>query len=339
MTNPVPAGLGLSSTEVAAVLEAAAMAPSVHNSQPWRFRVLPDRIELHADPARRLPATDPGDKELRLACGAALANLRIALEGLGIRPLVTLLPRNADADALAVVRRGGHVTPSDQVLDLRRAIPVRHTNRKPFLSDRVTPVQLNSLVRAAQSERSWMHPITDPVQRKRLHALVVRAHQIQLANVEFRAEFEHWTGHGGDRCDGVPVRSAGPAHEPQDHWVLRDFSGGLARERVPGKDFELEPLIAVVCSYYEGELAELHAGQAMQRVLLTATTLGLSASFLAQPIEVPACREELRRLLGTGITAQTILRLGHGTPVVATPRRPVADLLINAEPVLPGGIP
>src|SRR4051812_39719736 len=135
MTSPVPASLGLSPDEVAAVLGAAAMAPSVHNSQPWRFQGLADRVQLHAQLARRLPATDPDDKELRLACGAALANLRIALEALGIRPLVTLLPHGTKA--LAVVRRGGHVTPSDHILDLRRAIPVRHTNRKPF---RVDPV-------------------------------------------------------------------------------------------------------------------------------------------------------------------------------------------------------
>ena len=337
MTSPVPASLGLNPAEVATVLEAAAMAPSVHNSQPWRFRALRDRIELQADLTRRLPATDPDDKELRLACGAALTNLRIAVEALGTRPLVTLLPR--DTSALAVVRRGGHVTPSDHVLDLRRAIPNRHTNRKPFRAEPVTPVQLNQLVHAAQSERSWLHPITDHAQRSRLHALVTRAHQIQLANVEFRTELEHWTGHHGDRHDGVPARAAGPTPEPQDRWVLRDFSGGHARERRPGKDFEHEPLIAVICSYYEGQLAELHAGQAMQRVLLTATTLGLSASFIAQPIEVPDCRAELRRLLGAGMNAQTILRVGHGSPVAPTPRRPVAELLIDAAPSLPGGTP
>jgi hypothetical protein len=75
----------------------------------------------------------------------------------------------------------------------------------------------------------------------------------------------------------------------------------------------------------------------MQRVLLTATTHGLSASFITQPIEVPACRNELRQLLGNGATAQTLLRVGYGSPVAPTPRRPVADLLIDAAPALPGG--
>lgn len=337
MTHTIPGSLGLSPVEVVAVLEAAAMAPSVHNSQPWRFRVLPDRIELHADLARRLPATDPGDKELWLACGAALANMRIALEALGIRPLVTLVPSDAGAQTVAVVRYGGHAAPTTQLTDLRRAIPHRHTNRRPFLDLPVSQVDVSHLVRAAQAERSWLHLVTNGVQRAQLSSLITRAHRSQLANPRFRAEFAEWTGRPGSRRDGVPATSAGPAVEPQDKWVLRDYSSGQARSRVAGKDFESEPLLAIVCSYYEGRLAEVCAGQAMQRLLLTATTLGLAASFVTQPIEVLVCREELRRLLGAGITAQTVLRLGHGSPVAPTPRRPVAELLADVTPVLPGG--
>jgi hypothetical protein len=86
VTTQVPAALGLSPHDTAAVLQAAGLAPSVHNTQPWRFRVTPDVIELHADPTRRLPVADPEDVELRLACGAALFNLRLALHGHGVRP-------------------------------------------------------------------------------------------------------------------------------------------------------------------------------------------------------------------------------------------------------------
>ena len=82
--------LGLSGPETVAVLETAALAPSVHNTQPWSFRVAPDVIELHLDPARRLPVADPDDQELRLACGAALFNLRLALLARGVRPAVAL---------------------------------------------------------------------------------------------------------------------------------------------------------------------------------------------------------------------------------------------------------
>jgi hypothetical protein len=87
----------------------------------------------------------------------------------------------------------------------------------------------------------------------------------------------------------------------------------------------------VLCSYYEGRMAGLQAGQAMQRVLLTANTLGLSASFMSEPVEVPGIHAELRRALGGSLVPQTVLRVGFGSAVAATPRRPIGDLLI--EPV------
>src|SRR5437764_13761978 len=110
--NPVPAALGLSATDITGVLQAGSLAPCLHNSQPWRFRILSDQIELHADLERSLPATDPEGRELRLSCGAALLNLRLALQGHGVRPLMTLLPSGYRAGvdgsgALAVVRYGG----------------------------------------------------------------------------------------------------------------------------------------------------------------------------------------------------------------------------------------
>ncbi len=114
-------------------------------------------------------------------------------------------------------------------------------------------------------------------------------------------------------------------------WVLRDFSAGEARPRVVGKDFESDPLIAVIGSLDDRPLAQLRAGQAMQRVLLTATAEGLSASFLSQVIEVPATRGLLRELIGGGVWPQTVLRIGYGTPVRGTPRRDVAGFLGRAN--------
>ena len=84
----------------------------------------------------------------------------------------------------------------------------------------------------------------------------------------------------------------------------------------------------MLCTFHDGPLAEIQAGQALQQVLLTATALGLSASFLSQPIEVPHIRAKLRRAFKTTLEPQAILRLGFGSPVPATPRRPVGDLLL-----------
>ncbi|MFR9731151.1 Acg family FMN-binding oxidoreductase [Saccharopolyspora sp. MS10] len=326
-----PPALGLAAEQVHQVVRLAGRAPSLHNRQPWLFRVAPDVIGLYADPSRRMPGTDPEDRELRLGCGAALLNLRLALEHVGVRPLVTLLPRSAEPALLAEVRRGGSVRVGAEQSSLLRAITTRRTNRHPFLPTPVPKVHRNELVSSVTSEHGWLHVIDRP-QRAELLGLVRRAHQEQLTNEAFRAEMAAWTGLGEGAPEGVQASSAGPASEEQDEWVLRDFSGGRGRPRVPGKDFEDDPLTVVLCSYGSGKQSDLEAGEALQRLLLTATSLGLAASMLSQVIEVRRTRAELRAMLGGTLEPQAVLRIGYGSPVAPTPRRDPADLLLT-DPV------
>ena len=324
----VAAALGLGPEQIESALTAASLAPSVHNTQPWRFRVLRDRVELHPDPCRRLAATDPDGRELRLSCGAALFNLRLALQGMGVRPMVTMLPGRDAPGALAVVRQVGKIKADAETRALLDAVPRRRTNRRPFLEAPVDPRQRHALVRAAELERSWLHVITTPEHRAQLKRFVQQAHQIQLGDEGVQAELAAFTGHRPGASDGVPPASAGVRPEMQDEWTFRDFQGP---ERHPGKDYESDPLVVVLCSFYDGPLGELQAGQAMQRVLLTATIRGLSASFLSQPVEVRQVREELRRALGGVVVPQTVLRLGFSTPVPATPRHSVSELMVDSD--------
>lgn len=320
----------LTSDDIRAVLVAATSAPSLHNSQPWRFHRTPDAIELYADHTRALPAADPDERELLLACGAALCNLRLALRARGLHPTVSLLPESGRPDLLARVRPVGRgpVAPADAAL--ANAIGRRRTNRRPFAATPVPPTVVPALRMAARSEQAWLATLM-PAQLPLLRALVSAAHVAQQDDPAFVAEWSRWTGREPGSTDGVPARSSGPLPEPHDEWVLRDFSGGRAKTRVPGKDFEPDPLIVVIGSFQDHPLSRLHAGQAMQRVLLTAATLGLSASFLSQVVEVPSTRLRLRELIGGGLWPQTVLRLGYGSPVPPTPRRDL-DEVVEADP-------
>lgn len=325
-----PAALGLDRERIEQVIRLAGTAPSLHNVQPWRFRVLPEVIEVHADADRRLPATDPGDSELRLGCGAALFNLRLALEHYGVRPWVSLTPYSEDPTILAAVRHAGSVRPQTEQTELYRAITDRRTNRRPFLPAPVPATRRHALVGAVETEHSWLY-VVKRTQRSRLIGLVRRAHDVQLADAAFRAEIAHWTGKRPGVRAGVPAQSAGPRPESQDEWVLRDFSGGQARARVPGKDFEDDPLMLVLYSYSSGRAVDVRAGQALQRLLLTATSLGLAVSFLSPVVEVRETSEELRSLLGATVRPHAVLRVGYGSPVPATPRRAPEELLVDDE--------
>jgi hypothetical protein len=301
----------------------------LHNSQPWRFRVRPQVIELWADPERRLPAADPTGREHRVACGAALFNLRLALHGHGIRPLITLHAGGDHPDFLASVRFGGHRPPTPELRQLLAAVPRRHTNRLPFADEPVTTGERAALRKASMEEGAWLHMIEDDRERSEVARLAAAAHAAQQADPAYRAEFAEWTGVAEDRDDGVPARAGDYRPAAHDSWVKRDYTGGQGRSTTSaGIPFERQPMIAVLTSYAFGPYADVTAGQAMQRVLLTATAAGLTASFLSQLIEVERAREGLRRLIGGPRGPQVVLRIGRGWPVSATPRRSVEDLLL-----------
>jgi hypothetical protein len=171
-------------------------------------------------------------------------------------------------------------------------------------------------------------PAEMPDDRVRLRDLVRRAQQAQLEEPRFAAELARWTARPDGVRDGVPLRSSGPRPEPQDEWVLRDFGAGRGRERTPGKDFEPSPLLMVLQSYLDGPAAQVQAGQALQRVWLTLTALGLSASLISQPVEVPEVRADLRRLVANNLPPQAIMRIGYGTPAHPTPRSPVTRFVV-----------
>ncbi|RCW39633.1 nitroreductase family protein [Halopolyspora algeriensis] len=318
--------MGLAPEQAEQVIRLAGTAPSLHNTQPWRFRLHSQAIELHVDTARRLPHTDPDDEELRLGCGAALFNLRLALQHFRIRPGVSLIPHTGEPTLLATVRSQGALNPAEEQVRLFRAITTRRTNRRPFLATPVPETHRHALLGSVEDEHSALHTV-DRTQRAELLELVHRAHEVQMADEGFRTEMAHWTGRTAEALEGVPASSAGPRREDQDEWVLRDFSGGQARQRVPGKDFEDDPLTVVLCSYDKSRTDDLQAGQALQRMLLTATSLGLTASLMSQVIEVVETRERLRQLLGGRLHPQALLRIGYGSPVPATPRRAPHELL------------
>jgi nitroreductase len=314
--------------DVATAVAAAIHAPSMHNSQPWRFRVRSDAVDVRLDPERQLPASDPSGWAGRLACGAAVFNLRVALAVQGVQATVTLRPDPADPDLMARVSFGERrrATPAEH--QLWAAIPRRHSNRAPFWPDRVPAAARAALTAAAGAEGGWLELLIGVGPVAALAEIAQAANRVLLRNPGYRAEVAAWTrdgnGSAGHVEDGVPAAAGGPSSEPQDLLPGRPF-GTLIRP--PGRDFEPEPLVAVLGTAGDTTYDQLTAGQVLQRVLLTATDLGLAVSMLSQPIEVASAREQLRLALGRYGTPQMVLRIGYGQQGLATPRRPVSAVI------------
>lgn len=312
---------------VAAALHAGTRAPSPHNTQPWEFRVHGETIEVLLDDTRVLGYCDPEAREATLACGAAVFNMRMAIAEQGRECVVEPLPDRARPLLLARVTMGGQRRPTPEEQRLASAVERRHTNRRPFLDREIPVAARHALTRAAAAEGTRL-VLLDQAQRfDEFVALLRHADHVQQQDPRFQAELRAWT-HGGERDDGVPKAAGGPRAADGGLLALRDFGGDVATER----EFERRPLVAVLTTRGDTRLDMLRAGQAMQRVLLSATSAGLNASFLAQPIEVGSVRERLRELLGGHEQPQTALRLGYGYPSAATPRRPVEDVTREGPP-------
>jgi len=132
--------------------------------------------------------------------------------------------------------------------------------------------------------------------------------------------------------DGVP-RAAG-GHRPAVGSVLalRRYAPDQSYESIVEHPYEQDPLVAVLASRTDTAADHVRAGQALQRVLLTAVVTGLSVSFVSQPVEVASTRAGLRELLGGRLYPQAGLRLGYGYAVAQTPRRGI-DVVTGAKSV------
>lgn len=301
--------LGLTSEQVDGLLTTADRAPSPPDGRPWRFRVTSRVIELYAVPERALPVADPDGREQRMACGTALFNLRLALHGYRIRPIVTLLPDRAHPHLLAVVRHGGTKEPTPEQMRLLLAVPAQRTDRQPFGTAAVPRHEQHGLRRAALEEGAWLHVMHDRPERVALQALVLRAERLQMADPDFRDELAMRSARSAERRDDVSPRVG---QQPSE--VVDEPTGGGDRPHAPGEVVEEEPLTALLTSHLSGTMAEVQVGQALQRVLLTATAAGLATSSLRQVVEVPQTREELRRLFGGARPPQAVLRIGWRAP-------------------------
>ena len=219
---PLPAGL------VETLVATAGRAPSLHNTQPWRFRTGSDGLELIADPNRVLPALDPTGREMLVSCGAALFGLRLAVRQAGYLPVVGLLPDPDQPSVLARVQLGAPAPMTNNERRLLAALPHRHTHRGAFEPGPVTASLLAGLRRDAAAEGATLCYVEQPDHYQQLAALVAAADRRQEADPAVRGETRGWTRPGGDAArDGVPAHAIpAPRYQQPGRLAQRDFDLG-----------------------------------------------------------------------------------------------------------------
>ncbi|WP_448623642.1 Acg family FMN-binding oxidoreductase [Geodermatophilus sp. URMC 64] len=328
----------------AQIVTAATRAPSIHNTQPWRFAAVPDRLDVFHDRARALPVLDPTGRQQVISCGIAVAFAVVALRAAGAETAVELLPDPADPDHLAGIRVTGPREATDDDRALAEAIEHRHTVRAAFEPRAVPTEVLDRLQREAGAHGLWVKTITRSEEEVATVFLLSQAEEMEQREPEYLKELESWLRTDPGAVDGVPVEAV-PEGDPRDrpsNWLVRDFAVGSREQRLfraggdpdaPPPEVE-RPTVVLFGTESDDRAAWLQAGQALGRVLLLATAEGLVASPLTQALDWPVARTRLRQRLSLVGYPQMLLRMGYppaGLTPPASGRRPVADVL-RVEP-------
>jgi nitroreductase len=215
------------------LIEVAARAPSVHNTQPWRFTVTEQAVELYADSGRQL-LEDPAGREMIISCGAALFGLRLAIRSLGYQPEADLFPEPGQRHLLARVRAGRPLPVTADERAMLRAVPHRHTHRGAFEPGPLPGDLLARLHDDAAAEGATLVIVDGGPAYQRLTAILAAWRRRQdlyptsPAEIQARAETRRWTREADSEArDGVPAH-AFPAATGSETGSLpqRDFDLG-----------------------------------------------------------------------------------------------------------------
>lgn len=315
-----------------AALMLATRAPSVHNSQPWRWRVGARSLHLFVDRERQLPHTDPDGRDLLLSCGATLNHSVIALTALGWVPKVLRYPNPGDKDHVASLQLRPQ-NPADIDIALAAAIPRRRTDRRHYSHWPVPAGDLALMAARAARAGVLMRRVYD---LDTLDRIAAEAATVHAGDRDYAVELAAWSGRYASTA-GVPARNT-PRPDTAAHVPTRWFAGPTLAQPPESSAAEDNAIIVALGTADDDDLARVRAGEVTSLLLLTATALGLASCPITEPLEVTATRDMVRAdVLGGEAHPQMLLRVGwapvNSDPLPATPRRDLSEVVAQLDAV------
>jgi len=309
-------------------VDLACRAPSLHNSQPWRWHYSSGRLDLFGDRSRLLGEADPSGRQLAISCGAALHHLEIAMTSLRWRSEVTILPRREPPGPLASLLFHRDAHPQSHDFDLLTAIRRRRSDRRPFAPP--PPAFLGQLDRYQDLAAQYGVDLDalGPQERSALAAATQASAAARRYEAGYQAELHWWAGH--DRPDeGIPSGALATASESADVAAGRPFPTPMRSESTQSRGSD-ESSVLLLSTHSDTKAEWLASGRAFSAIVLDATVRQLATCPLTHLTEVRQSRELIRGLVSGVGTPQILIRVGTGgapASVPETPRRPLIEVL------------
>ncbi|HET6878164.1 MAG TPA: hypothetical protein VFH38_11590 [Jatrophihabitans sp.] len=339
MSGSVPAGDGsehpspalrIDRADAETAVTVAVRAPSIHNTQPWRWELDAGGLLLFADRDRQLAVADPDGHSLLISCGAALHLTELALRAEGFAVDVERLPEPGDPDLLARFSVRGGVSPDDALAARVDAALRRRSDRRPFALRELDEDVIEELQRASGGPGARVDFPRLPDQRINLAVAVSWADRVERDDSAYTAEMARWLRDPEVHAtaDGIPLEAVPhvpPQHPRRVDLPQRDFEVGVTGRQLIDRDVDERPLIAVVLTDFDNPRDHLLSGEAMMRLMIEAELRGLASCPLSQAVDFAAFRTRVQGLMGWVGYPQIMLRLGYPSSppaqLPATPRR------------------
>ncbi|MTE14305.1 Acg family FMN-binding oxidoreductase [Nocardia aurantiaca] len=318
---------------ITAVIELAARAPSLHNTQPWRWRFDGRCLCLYADAERQLTSTDPLARQLVISCGAMLDHVATVFADRGWHTDIVRVPDERHPDRLAAIEFRPWSNPPANIRALARAVEHRRTDRLA-LHEPVGWAEVLPRLRALTAAQYVRLDVLDESVRPQLAALSREYATLRGHDLFYDTELHWWAGHS-DAREGIPRTALASEAEFARVGVGRVFPPG---PRTAHRDHFADRAQLVVLSAVRDSVPQwVRIGEALSAVLLECTVAELATCTLTNITELPAGRDLLTGMISSPGIPQVVVRVG--TPPTddayqpaPTPRRPVTDILTLAGP-------
>ena len=317
------------SAEMVELVRYATLAPNGHNTQPWKFAIKENTIEIHPDLTRHLPAVDPNERELWISLGCALENLIVSARATGYEVEVTY----PDAEDFIHIGLTTNVPQGGALFD---AIPIRQNTRSEYDGQPVKAIDLDEVQALPLEPGIALHFATTPANIENVLEYVNQGNLIQYADQAFIDELIHWVRFNKKEAlaslDGLYTLCSGNPEVPG--WLGRMVVAGTkpqGQADADAKKLRSSPGAVIVASETEDRTAWVRTGQVYERMALKMTSLNIKSAFLNQPIEVAEVRGQFQTAmrLGTALP-QLLVRFGYADAMPQSVRRAVEDVLMQS---------
>lgn len=304
----------------------AVLAPSSHNSQPWKFEVRENQIMVRPDMRRALPQSDTNHRQLFISLGCALENFLIAADYYGF---ATQIAYQDDGASISFQRnRQESLQDKDHLVF---SIPKRHTNRNPY-DDRMPDEQFVTLVKSLATDEMRIDCITDQNIKNKTADIVIAAGIAAMDDRGFREELSHYIKSNITKASiGMPGFGFGMPLPVSliASFVLKRFNmNKLSRKQDEKLLKEHTPVMVVISSKEDNTKTWMEAGQCYESIALAAEKNNINTAPMAAAIQIGNFYQELQKNLGISFRPQVFFRMGYASKTTLHSPRLSVDKVI-----------